>query len=174
MAITCTALNGIAKGCDNNIGGVTNIWLYDAEDIGTITDTAGVASAITLVTGGAGQAFIINRNTSNFTEDAAIDLVNGSSFITQTINLAFHRREASKSYAIQLLGEGQRDLTCIVKDGNGLYWIFDNMQLTAVGEGSGTAKADGSKYSLTLTGEATEYAWEVVLATLQTFDSSVF
>jgi hypothetical protein len=174
MAITCTALNGIAKGCDNNIGSITQVWAYDSEDIGSITDTAGTASAMTLVTGGAGQAFIIKRNTSNFTEEAAIDLVNGSSFITQSINLMFHRREAAKSYAIQLLGEGQRDLTFVVLDGNGLYWIFDNMQLTAVGDGSGQAKADGSKYSVTFTGESTEYAWEVALATLQTFDSSVF
>ena len=171
---TCTALNAISKSCDNNIGGLTEDFLYDAEDVTAIADSAGSITSMTLATGAAGQQFIIKRNTSNFTEEAAIDLVNGSSFVTQTINLMFHRREAAKSYAIQILGEGQRDLVAIVKDANGLYWVFDNMQLSAVSEGSGTAKADGSKYNVVLLGEATEYAWEASLATLQSFDSTLF
>ena len=170
----CTALNSVSKSCDNNIGGVVEIALYDAEDVTTIASTAGAITSMVLATGTAGQLFYIKRNTSNFTEEASIDLVNGSNFITQTINLMFHRREASKSYAIQLLGEGQRDLVAVAKDANGLYWVFDDLQLSAVGEGSGTAKADGSKYSITLTGEATEYAWEADLSTLQTFDSIIF
>ncbi len=86
----------------------------------------------------------------------------------------FHRREAAKSYAIQILGEGQRDLFVVLKDANGLYWVFQDVQLSAVGEGSGTAKADGSKYSVTLMAESTEYALEASLATLQTFDSALF
>ena len=171
---TCTALNAVSKSCDNNIGGIVEIALYDAEDVTTITQTNGVVSAMTLSTGSAGQLFYIKRNTSNFTEEAAIDLVNGSSFVTQTINLMFHRREASKSYAIQLLGEGQRDLVAVVKDSNGLYWVFNDLQLSAVGEGSGTAKADGSKYSITLLSEATDYAYEAAIGVLQTFDSVIF
>ena len=171
---TCTALNAIAKSCDNNIGGITAIALYDAEDVTAIADSAGSITSMTLATGAAGQTFYIKRNTSNFTEDAAIDLVNGSSFITQTINLMFHRREAAKSYTIQILGEGQRDLFIVLKDANGLDWAFENMQLSSVSEGSGTAKADGSKYSVTFVGEAVEYAWEASLATLQTFDSTLF
>lgn len=171
---TCTALNAISKSCDNNIGGITNIAIYDAEDVTTIADSNGSITSMVLASSTAGQTFEIKRNTSNFTEEAAIDLVNGSSYITQTINLMFHRREAAKSYAIQILGEGQRDLVCVVTDANGLYWVFDNIQLSAVGEGSGTAKADGSKYSVTLMGEATEYAWEASLATLQSFDSVIF
>jgi len=171
---TCTALNAISKSCDNNIGGITEVYIYDQEDVTGITDSNGTLTAAVLGTGDSGQQFTIKRNTSNFTEEAAIDLVNGSSFITQTINLMFHRREASKSYAIQILGEGQRDLFIVLKDANGLYWAFENMQLSAVGEGSGTAKADGSKYNVTFVGEAVEYAWESSLATLQTFDSTLF
>jgi len=171
---TCTALNAISKSCDNNIGGITEVYIYDQEDVTGITDSNGTLTAAVLGTGDSGQQFTIKRNTSNFTEEAAIDLVNGSSFITQTINLMFHRREASKSYAIQILGEGQRDLFVVLKDSNGLYWAFENMQLSAVSEGSGTSKADGSKYSLSLVGENVEYAFEASLATLQSFDSTLF
>ena len=171
---TCTALQSISKSCDNNIGGVTQVWIYDSEDISALADSSGNVSTLTLASGGVGQTYTIKRNTSNFTEEAAIDLVNGSSFITQTINLMFHRREASKSNAIQILGEGQRDLFFVLKDANGLYWCGDNFQLSAVGEGSGTAKADGSKYSCTFVAENVEYLYEASLGILQTFDSTLF
>ena len=171
---TCTALNAISKSCDNNIGGITQVAIYDAEDVTAIVDSAGSITSMTLAGGAAGQLFYIKRNTSNFTEESAIDLVNGSSFITQTINSMFHRREAAKSYAIQNLGEGQRDLVFVVTDANGLNWVFDDMQLSATGEGSGTAKADGSKYSVTFVGEATEFAWEASAGVLTSFDPVIF
>ena len=105
--------------------------------------------------------FEFRRNTGMFTEEAAIDLVNGSSYYTQTVTLIFHRREAAKSKAIKILGEGQRDLALVVGDANGKYWYFPNAQLTAVTEGSGTSKADGSKYSVTFVAEAENLAMEV-------------
>ncbi len=38
-----------------------------------------------------------------YVEDAAIDLVNGSSYVTATISLMFHRRDQDKSQAIKIL-----------------------------------------------------------------------
>lgn len=159
--MSCSTLTAITKGCDNNIGGVTAIYINDMDNITSTTedtatwmiDAQGVSTPY--------EAFEFRRNTGNFTEDSAIDLANGSSFVTGTITLMFHRREASKSKAIKILGEGQRDLAIIVKDANGKYWYFPMAQLTATGEGSGTAKADGSKYSVTFVAENEFLAKEV-------------
>ena len=107
------------------------------------------------------QTFEFRRNVGNYTEDSAMDLINGSSFITATINLMLHRREANVSRALKILGEGQRDLAVIVKDANGKYWYFPYSQLTSLGEGSGTAKSDGSRYSVALTAENPYLAKEV-------------
>jgi hypothetical protein len=73
----------------------------------------------------------------------------------------FNRRDKDKSEAINILASGQRYLTAIVLDSNGKYWFFQDLQLTATGEGSGTARADGSKYSVTLLAEADHLAWEI-------------
>jgi hypothetical protein len=73
----------------------------------------------------------------------------------------FHRREAAKSRAIKILGSGQQYLTAIILDANGLYWYFPYLQVSATGEGSGTARADGSKYSVTLVAENEYLAYEV-------------
>ena len=160
--MACTTLTEILKGCDSNIGGITSILINDMDNLGTlVVDTAAweVTSFGSLVD--EFVEFEFRRNTGNFTEEAAIDLVNGSSFYTQTITLMFHRREGAKSKAIKILGEGQRDLALVIGDANGKYWYFANAQLTAVAEGSGQAKADGSKYSITFVAESEHLAYEV-------------
>lgn len=170
--MACTTLATITKGCDNNIGGITSILVNDMDNLGTVTvntTTWTVTSFGSLVD--EFVAFEFRRNTGSYTEELANDLVNGSQFYTQTISLMFHRREAAKSKAIKILGEGQRDLAVIVGDANGKYWYFPNAQLTAVAEGSGTAKADGSKYAITMVAENEFLAYEVdstIIAALTT------
>jgi len=163
--MSCSALESIVKSCDNNTGGIEKIWINQQDNISGITLDATntwTIDAITLV-GGAPDftAFDIRRNTGSYTEEAAIDLINGSSYVTAVINLMFHRRDQDKSQAIKILGAGQQYLVAIVKDMNGKYWYFPQLQLTATGEGSGVTRADGSKYSVTLTAEVEFLAYEI-------------
>ena len=163
--MACEALETIVKSCDNNSGGIEKIWINQQDNIDTFTLDATDTYTIDAITlnGGAPDytAFEIRRNTGSYTEDAAIDLVNGSSYVTATINLLFHRRDQDKSQAIKILGAGQQYLNAIVKDMNGKYWYFPFLQLSAVGEGSGTTRADGSKYSVTLLAEMDQLSYEI-------------
>ena len=161
MPLGCDALETITKSCDNNIGGIRKIWLNDQENITTDPVVAVMGEVTTLTVSVDYTEFEINRNTGNYTEDTAVDLINGSSFVTQTITLMFNRRDKDKSEAINILASGQRYLTAIVLDANDKYWFFQDLQLTATGEGSGTARADGSKYSVTLLAEADHLAWGI-------------
>jgi len=159
--MSCTTLTAITKGCDNNIGGITAIYINDMENVSapTVDLTNWMIDAQTATP--SYETFEFRRNTGNFTEETSVDFANGSTFVTATITLMFHRREASKSKAIKILSEGQRDLAIIVKDANGKYWYFPYAQLSATAEGSGTAKADGSKYSVTFIAENENLAYEV-------------
>ena len=126
------------------------------------TDTTGTNWEVTAITHTAPYvALEFKRNTSNFTEDGTIDLVNGSSYVTQTINLMFHRRDQEKSRAIKVLAAGQQYLNAVIGDANGNYWYFPFLQVSAYGEGSGTVRADGSKYSVTLVAENETLAYAV-------------
>jgi hypothetical protein len=163
--MACEALETIVKSCDNNSGGIEKIWINQQDNIASIdlddTNTWTI-DAITLAVGAPDYTpFEIRRNTGSYVEDAAIDLVNGSSYVTATISLMFHRRDQDKSQAIKILGAGQQYLNAIVKDMNGKYWYFPYLQLSAVGEGSGTTRADGSKYSVTLIAENDFLAYEI-------------
>jgi hypothetical protein len=163
--MACEALETIVKSCDNNSGGIEKIWVNQQDNISSIALDATNTWTIETITlaGGAPDytPFEIRRNTGSYVEDAAIDLVNGSSYVTATISLMFHRRDQDKSQAIKILGAGQQYLNAIVKDMNGKYWYFPFLQLSAVGEGSGTARADGSKYSVTLVAENDFLAYEI-------------
>ena len=163
----CQALEAIIKSCDNNSGGIYGIWITPQDNIAAIApvDPSAVAgweiTGITLATPTLFENYYIRRNTSSYTEEANIDLINGSSFVTATISLMFQRREADKSRAIKILGSGQQYLTAIVLDANGIYWYFPYLQVTGVAEGSGQARADGSKYSVTLLSENEYLAYTI-------------
>lgn len=159
--MACTTLTDIVKGCDNNIGGITAVYINDYDNITSTTEDDSTWEVTAQTVSARYQTFEFRRNVGNYTEEASIDLINGSSFYTQTINLMLHRREATVSRAIKILGEGQRDLAVIVLDANGKYWYFPKAQLSTVGEGSGTTKADGSKYSIALVAENEFLAKEV-------------
>ena len=163
--MACEALETIVKSCDNNSGGIEKIWINQQDNISSIALDATNTWTVETITlaGGAPDytPFEIRRNTGSYVEDAAIDLVNGSSYVTKTISLMFHRRDQDKSQAIKILGAGQQYLNAIVKDMNGKYWYFPFLQLSAVGEGSGTARADGSKYSVTLVSEDDFLSYEI-------------
>jgi hypothetical protein len=157
----CNTIKTITKGCDNNIGGIQTVFINDQSEVTAVTVDDAAWEVTAMTTTAPFVPFEFKRNTGMYTEDQANDLINGSSFVTATITLMFHRREAAKSRSIKILGEGQRDLAVIVLDANGKYWYFPTAQVTAVAEGSGTAKADGSKYSITMVAENETLAYEV-------------
>jgi hypothetical protein len=164
--MACENLESIVKSCDNNSGGIFKVYINQQDNIDSIAFAGAPATwtidEINLIVGGdLYTEFEIRRNTGSYTEDAAIDLVNGSSYVTATISLMFHRRDQSKSQAIKVLGAGQQYLNAIILDANGKYWYFPYLQLSAVGEGSGTARADGSKYSVTLVSEDDFLSYEI-------------
>ena len=159
--MSCEALQSIAKTCDNNTGGIRTVWICQQENVTAATVSANEWTVSTLTLTANADVYAINRNTGNYTEDTAQDLLSGSTLVTQTITLMFNRRDKDKSEAIHVLGSGQQYLAVFVLDANGKYWYFENVQLTATGEGSGTARADGSKYSVTLLAEADHLAYEV-------------
>ncbi len=151
--MACTALTDILKGCDNNIGGITKVYLNRMSNITAETiDTANKeVTARTVST--PYVEFEFGRNAGSYTEESQINIENGSTFWIQKLMLKLFRREASKSKAIQIAAEGQDFLSVIALDSNGIYWDIPNAQLTNDTGGSGTAKADGSNYDIEFTAE---------------------
>lgn len=161
--MSCNNLISIIQGadCSNNSGGIYTAYIIDQA---SITATTVVTSAWTVTNIAATEPFTtfeFRRNVGSTSSEPTIDLINGSTFYANTVNFVFHRREASKSRALNILSEGQRYLAMIILDANGLYWYYDYLQLTAGAEESGTARADGSKYTVIFAGESNNRVYEV-------------
>lgn len=171
--MSCASLTSVSKSCDNNAGGIQQVWLWTMDDkvlASSSFDTSSWSWTSYDVGALANIAsFEFIRNASSFVEETAIDLVAGSSFVSNTLTLVLSRREALKSKAIKVLGAGQQFLGALVLDSNNIYWLFEDLQLSNVGDGSGTAKADGSKYTITLLSEVADFSGVVSAADAATF-----
>jgi hypothetical protein len=158
--MSCVSFTGgISLNCENNIGSLTKVYLTDFDNVVGVTEAGGTVSAITMASASYYYEFEFNRNSATFAEDLSKSVEAGSAFFTQTVTMTIPRRDVAKRNTLALLT--QRDLAVIVKDGNGFYWLIgrvDGAYLSEQTSTSGTAKADGSNYVLTLIAEEIEQA----------------
>lgn len=159
--MACNNILNITKNCLSNIGGILEFYYIDQDLVTEIVYNETTHTITSITADEEMKSIYFTRNTGNFVSEAAIDFANGSTFYNQTITLLLHRRQAATSRALKIAGEGQRDLFIIVKDANGLYWAFDHSRLATNGDGSGTAKADGSKYAISFVAESETLEFEV-------------
>lgn len=160
--MACNTITGIAKGCEgSNAGGIFEIMVIDTTDVLSKT-VSGTSHTITAISASTDFVkFEFNRNVGNLVSSRKIDLLNGSNYYEVMTNMVLHRREASKSRSLQILGEGQRFLDLIVLDANGKYWYVNHAQLITQEGDSGTAFADGSKYTVGFKADMTNDPYEV-------------
>lgn len=161
--MACVSFSGgIAKDCENNIGGLTKLYLTDFDNIVSYVQAGGTVSTITMASASNFYEFEFNRNSATFTEDLVKSVEAGSALFEQTVTVTIPRRDVAKRNTLALLT--QRDLACIIKDSNGLYWYpgaVEGLYLSESTSTSGTAKADGSNYTLTLKGFEVDRAFGV-------------
>lgn len=152
--MSCISFSGgLSKGCDNNVGGVSKVYLTDFANLTSVTETGGTVSSIIMASASYFYEFEFNRNSSTYTEDLLKSVEAGSALFEQTLSITIPRRDVAKRNTLALLT--QRDLAVIFKDSNGLYWLSgraEGMYLSESTSTSGTAKADGSNYVITLKG----------------------
>lgn len=162
--MACVSFSGgIAKDCENNIGGLTKLYLTDFDNIVGYTQSGGTVSVIQMASASYFYEFEFNRNSATFTEDLVKSVEAGSALFEQTVTVTIPRRDVAKRNTLALLT--QRDLACIIKDSNGLYWYpgaVEGLYLSESTSTSGTAKADGSNYTLTLKGFEQDRAYGVL------------
>ena len=164
----CDSLVGIDKDCLNSIGGIQEVYIADRDAIDSVTESGGTITAITMATGETFHSFAFTRDTSNFAETPEVDVANGSTLFNQVVTLMVKRREVAKRNAIMLLAAGQRDLAVIIKDNNGRYELAgyandfsQGLQLTGGEGGTGSAKSEMNGYTIELTNQMPEMAFEV-------------
>jgi hypothetical protein len=150
--MACSSITGaVTKSCANNVGGIVKLYIANADDVLTITDTGGDGDIdiLAMDTGKYFYEFQFDPETSNFTENMVKNLESGATFFDQTISVFIKRKESAKRAQMILLTQGE--FKAIVKDSNGLYWMVgeaNNMYLSKNDSGTGTKKEDKNGYTL--------------------------
>lgn len=161
--MSCELLTGgISKPCDTNKGGIQKMWITEKSNVSSLSlsSPGGEIDTITMVGGADFYEFEFNKNTSSYQETYTADVAAGTEFYAQVVTLVLNRREKTKRDTLMLLSHF-KDLYIIVKDGNGINYLFgevNGMNLTGNDGGSGVASTDPNRYTLTFTGEEPELA----------------
>jgi ligand-binding sensor domain-containing protein len=160
--MSCALTQGFALDCRDSIGGIKSVYLIARADIASITEAAGVVTAITKDAGKFFYKYELVRGTSSLTENINASVENGTVFYAQELTMILNKLEANKRNEILLLAKN--NLTAVVEDQNGKYWLIgklNGVDITGGSGATGTAHGDRNGYTLTFSGSEKELAPEV-------------
>jgi len=156
MAYTsCALTTGFDLDCRDAVGGVKSVRLASLEDYTAMGATGASTGTITGWTLAALEFFKYDqlKETSSLTETINGSSQNGTVYYTPEVTLVLSKLDVTKRNEIKVLA--QQRLVAIVEGNDGSYWVagYDNgLELNAGTSATGTAFADLSGYSLTLSG----------------------
>lgn len=149
--MSCTqTLNGIAKDCSPNLGGLKQVMLapYSSQNFEEYDYEALTAS---IMETGEYVAYEFPRGTASMTTTATIDEQTGSKFYTTEITLQFNGIDAVKLAEVQKVVNGES--SAVVIDNNDKHWLptaTHPLIASAVEIATGAQYSDGNRISLTL------------------------
>lgn len=168
----CALTQGYELDCLEGMGGASDVWLIEFDNVSGVTHAAGIVTAIAKSNGKRFWRYKQRRGTLEAKEELQKNIEAGTLFWNQTIDMALTKMQASIRNEIVLLAQNR--LIAVVKDRNAKYWLYgkeDGLDLMNATPGTGKANADRNGYGLTLTAAESQPALEVnesVISTLET------
>jgi hypothetical protein len=164
--MSCNITSGFTLGCRDNVGGITAVYILSGSIAGYTVPTPGL---ITNISGsGVFYKYELTKNTGNFDETINASLENGTVFYTQTVNVAFHKMQASLRNQVKALALNPV-LKIVVQTNNvennvGQFFLIGRERGATLSTGTGatgTTYGDANQYSLTFEGLEPEPAFEI-------------
>lgn len=143
-------LNGIAKDCSPNKGGVKRVYAGNFDEFEVTVDKE-TGKATISASGNKLKKYEFPRGLASMTSNATIDQSTGARYFTTDVALFFNRMEATKRMEIMALFVA--DTLVVVEDENGTLWLpdYENPMVCSASEnGTGTAVGDANRYGITL------------------------
>lgn len=110
------------------------------------------------------------RNSISFEQPSSINLENGSTFYTHTLQFQIPKQDTAKRNKLYQIAAGNGKFLAIIKDMNGKYWLSGvqsdgsmnvALQLATSNALSGKAKGDMNGYDVTLNAELNTIAFSI-------------
>lgn len=152
-------LSGLARDCEQNIGGIKNIWIANFDDVTGIAldDDDEAIVEIDMATSGAPavarkfKKYRMRKGAANFTSTLNVDAASGVSYYGTDVILQFNKMSIAKYVEMKALSVAE--LRVIVEDNNGARWFLgkDNAVIAGAGDAqTGAAMGDANRYTITL------------------------
>ena len=160
--MSCALTSGYSLDCKDSLGGLKSVLFIESANIASVTESAGVVTAITLDAGKTFFKYELVKETSSFTETVTASVQNGTIFYAQELTVVLNKLQAASRNEILLLAKN--NLVAIAEDRNGKYWLLGKdggLDITGGTAASGVATGDRNGYELTFSGQEGALAPEV-------------
>lgn len=121
--MSCLNLKGYTRGCDESVGGIKTVVLFETADVSTYTiDSSGNLTTLTLTSTGNAYKYDFLRDNANFT-DAVIGAGTVSSVSFQpSVNLTFKR--ANTDLINEIIQLGKNYTSAVIETNNGDHFTL--------------------------------------------------
>ena len=148
--MACLLTQGYTLGCRDSIGGIQEAYIGNFHSNATYTLNA--VNDIIAFTGATVSYFTFEQEieTGSFNQTGAYSTENGTVFFDQQLSLMFHKNDSNLRN--QLLVLSQANMSVIVKDQRGEYWLLGYQNgVRAINGAMNTGKAYGDMNGVTIT-----------------------
>ncbi len=155
--MACNIIDGSVINCRDSIGGIKTIWLAQYGDIASYTESSGVVTAISMVSGKKFWSYELEKENASMEEKETTSVENGTTFWEQDLSFTIKKLSAAMRNSMKILAQNR--LVAVVLDQNGLYWVLGRYNgLDKVGTNTaktGKAMGDLNGYELAFMGKET-------------------
>ena len=165
----CALSQGYNLDCRLSYGGVKEIYVIEYDNVSSITQSAGVVTAITKVATKVFRKYALIAHTGESDEALTASREMGTLSNKQTIKFPINKMTVSVRNELFLLSQNR--LMFVFVDENGTNWLYGSdygLTLTTAAAKTGKVLADRNGYELVFEGDEKNLAYEVNAATLAT------
>lgn len=179
MACGSYTLKSIASNqCLDNMGGIKRIYMVENDLVTKVekglTEDVNKIATITLTEAAKWKEFNFRKGTGSMTTSTDINNENGTLTFKTDVSLKFPKaNDANRSAIMAMVMEGS---VAVVEDSMGKYWFLGEdypVSASAAGQESGTAFADFTGYTVTLTDNSRELPRELTAEAITAIESNI-
>ena len=156
--MACDLTLGRIEDCKSSVGGIDAIYFVNFGDMGNVT--LGTEDEVTDADGTfSAFKYAVKSTATNFEQTINSSRDNGTTFISQVVNMTLKGLSKSDNKELKLMAWGRPQV--IVEDRNGNAWLFGlerGAEVTGGTAVSGGAMGDLSGYTLSFTAEEKTFA----------------
>jgi len=151
--MACDLISGRVEPCKDSVGGLKNLYFVNYGDLGAITYDATNTDVIDAVAGSPNAYKYEVKGASSFTQNIQSSRDAGTTVFEQVVEVTLKKLSVSDHMELKMLAFGRPNV--IIEDNNGNFFLAGLEHGCDVTGGTivtGSAMADLSGYTLTLTG----------------------